>query len=310
MLPGALVVAALAAVRKPSDPGLSGRLLGRDSIVRMALQTTMIVSSSTALAGAAAVLGLQLQRLRHPLEFDGDELATQLTSVNQLALSRRSLEEEWHALRKDPAGKVQTLDAFEGVLRVRLAVAAAEALVRDSRLRELEEVVSARLVAELESSATVLAGSAVLSRETRWAIGWQWGACGWRQCGAQADAAQALSKLHSNLGMLAPLEALYYLDVAKRAIDELLQLGVAEGLVSESRLPQSEYLPRDVLDRILEADDEDAGYDGSHKVLGTKLRAEKQFDLEERVLLEQEEMDAEGSGDSDEAEQGEVEDQG
>ena len=29
-----------------------------------------------------------------------------------------------------------------------------------------------------------------------------------------------------------------------------------------------------------------AGDAGSHKVLGTRLRAEKQFDLEERVLLE------------------------
>ena len=41
------------------------------------------------------------------------------------------------------------------------------------------------------------------------------GACGNRHCGAQADAAQALCKLRANLGMIVPLEALFYLDVAK-----------------------------------------------------------------------------------------------
>ena len=57
--------------------------------------------------------------------------------------------------------------------------------------------------------------SALIGPEGRADIGWQWGACGNRHCGAQADAAQALCKLRANLGMIVPLEALFYLDIAK-----------------------------------------------------------------------------------------------
>ena len=52
------------------------------------------------------------------------------------------------------------------------------------------------------------------------------GACGWRQCGAQADAAQSLCKLRANLGMVVTRSS-PYLDVAKRSLDEVLQIGVS-----------------------------------------------------------------------------------
>jgi hypothetical protein len=98
--------------------------------------------------------------------------------------------------------------------------------------------------------------------------------------------------------MLAALEARFYLDVAVRALDEVLQLCAAEGLLERSRLPRSEYVPRPALERLLAIDEEDTGYDGAHKVLGTRLRAEKQYELEERVLLEENEEAAEGLRDS------------
>ena len=94
----------------------------------------------------------------------------------------------------------------------------------------------------------------------------------------------------ANLGMATSIEARFYLDVAKRAVDEVLLLGVSEGFVRKQMLPASEYLKADQLEQILAADDEDGvgGDGGGTKVLGTRLRAEKQFDLEERVLLEAE----------------------
>jgi hypothetical protein len=57
-------------------------------------------------------------------------------------------------------------------------------------------------------------------------------------------------------------------------------------------------MPRPELERLLAIDEEDTGYDGAHKVLGTQLRAEKQYELEERVLLEEQEEAAEGLRDS------------
>ena len=210
-------------------------------------------------------------------------------------LERKRLEREWKALREAQEGgrigRLPTEEAFSRVLRVRRVIGEAEQLTRkeaEGWNGAVDGLVTRALVRDLEGAATLLASSSVLKAETRSSIGWQWGACGWRGCGAQADAAQALCKLQANLGMIAPLEALYYLDVAKRAVDEVLLLGVAEGFVTRSALPPSEYLPAEVLDQILALDEVDgtAGDDASHKVLGTRLRAEKQFDLEERVLLE------------------------
>ncbi len=285
--PTVLVAAAALALRTPvEEPAL-----GRAAVVKGALQTTALLGGGAAFATAAAALvGAQAAVLRRPLDFDADPLAVQLRSSNQLAPSRRHLVAEWRALRRQPAGSAQTAAAAERLLHVRLAVAAAEVLAREeARLGELDAAVPAALIDELEAAATVLASSRVLSREARAAIGWQWGACGWRQCGAQADAAQALWKLRANLGMIAPLEARFYLDVAARALDEALQLCEAEGLLARGRLPRADYVPRRALDQLLAADEEDAGYDGVHKVLGTRLRAEKQYALEERVLLEEQE---------------------
>ena len=73
-----------------------------------------------------------------------------------------------------------------------------------------------------------------------------------------------MSKLRVNLGMSTPAETLFYLDVAKRAVDEVLLLGAAEGLVARSALPRSEYLSPAALDDILAVDEEE----------GSKGRAE------------------------------------
>jgi hypothetical protein len=134
----------------------------------MALETTGILGGGAVLATAAAALGAQGALLRRPLEFEADPLAAQLRSSNELAPSRRRLEAEWHALRREPAGREQTAAAAERLLRVRLALVAAEALAReDARLRELDAAVPAALIGELEAAATVLASSRVLSHEAR-----------------------------------------------------------------------------------------------------------------------------------------------
>jgi hypothetical protein len=177
------------------------------------------------------------------------------------------------------------------VLRVRKVIGTAEGYVHADRSFEIDGLLGAQLIRDLESAATVLATSSELSQDARRAIGWQWGACGWRLCGAQADAAQALCKLRANLGMATSLEVLFYLDVAKRAVDEILLLGASEGFLGKHALPVSEYLKTNQLEQILAADDEEgvASDAGGTKVLGTRLRAEKQFDLEERMLMEEEE---------------------
>ncbi|KAL3892970.1 MAG: hypothetical protein SGPRY_014603 [Prymnesium sp.] len=63
--------------------------------------------------------------------------------------------------------------------------------------------------------------------------------------------------------MIVPLEALFYLDVAKRAIDEMLAIGEERGMIDKGVLPKSEYLPPETLDMFLVRDDESGGSEAS-----------------------------------------------
>ena len=79
-------------------------------------------------------------------------------------------------------------------------------------------------------SLMTLTRSPELPREAREAIGWGWSFCGWRRCGAAADVEKALATLRSQWGMLTALEARYLVDVAKRGLDEILDLAYLAGL--------------------------------------------------------------------------------
>lgn len=237
----------------------------------------------------------QWRRLLEPADVGQewqDPLTLSLRSAvgDDARLERRRLEKEWQQLR-DGGGssRAQAEVAVAVVLRVRLALGRADALVKaDSSDWQggVVALITPNAIAELERAATLLSTSPALSADTRREIGFQWGACGWRRCGAQADAAQAMWKLRVNLGMSSAAEARFYLDVAIRSVDEILLLGAAEGLVARSALPRSEYLTPAALDEILAVDDEeDAGYPGARKVLGTRLRGEKMMDVEESMLL-------------------------
>jgi hypothetical protein len=278
-------------------PAAKATLARRDVLLR--------ASALGAAATASALLAAQMQRLLEPA-VPGPEwsdplmLGLQPTSVDA-RLEREKLAAEWRRLQY--AGRSQTEEALLTVLRVRGVLSEAERVAAakdDEWAAAIEGIVTAALVAELETASTALAGSAVLSAEARAAVGWQWGACGWRRCGAQADAAQALCKLRANLGMASPLEATFYLDVALRALDEILLLGAAEGLIPREGLPRGEYLGPASLDEVLAVDDEEEGAaEPVHKTLGTRLRAEKQFELEEAMLLEGEMAGSEAEGDED-----------
>ena len=267
------------AIRRPlpADPAVS-----RDAIVRGTVRAALLAPA----AAASALIALQAARLGGRLDVDADPLSAQLRSSNELAPSRRRLEAEWRALGKEPAGRAQTEDAFERVLRVRRALGRAEDLVRESKMRELDAAVPLSLVRELECAATILARSAVLSSDARTTIGWQWGACGWRQCGAQADAAQALCKLRANLGMVVPMEALFYLDVAKRSVDEMLAVGVSGGWLPATALGERNYLSRDQLELVLPPEDLQSGDANLPVMRGGLTEAEESLEDYEAAQME------------------------
>jgi len=294
------------------DPFLGDSLPRSPRVPRRQLLNRVLQAwTFSAAAMTASLLVGEWERVRSSglvgNEWD-DPLVKELRSATgaPARLERQRLERDWRTIRdaqnNGRDGRAPAEAAFATVLSVRQVLGKAEVLGRaqaDDWAAGLAELITLALVEKFSHAADVLASSRVLSEEARSSIGWRWGAApSAREVGAQADAAQAMCKLRANLGMISPFEALYYLDITKRSIDEILSLGAAEGFVARGALPSSDYLPVKTLDQILALDEVDGDIcllrestcdsdPNSHKVLGTKLRAEKQFDLEESLLLEQ-----------------------
>lgn len=53
-------------------------------------------------------------------------------------------------------------------------------------------------------------------------IGFDWGSCAWRHCGAKADAQEAIAELQSSVGMLEPFECRFIIDIVERSIRDVL----------------------------------------------------------------------------------------
>ena len=229
---------------------------------RVFLQSVLGTVGCSGGACAVSLFILQHRRLANgptadPISSD-DELS-KLRSQNDLAPARKDLEREWNKLRVQRPSVSDTSDAFGTVVRFRNAIDEAYPLAEARQWQALGTKLPASLVTDFEQAATVLASSAALSEEWRSAIGWQWGACGWRHCGAQADATQAMSKLRANCEMLVPIEAIFYLDVAKRATDEVIAIGVLGGWLPRSALGDQVYLSRETLELILPPEDLQSG---------------------------------------------------
>mmetsp|Transcript_9470 Transcript_9470/g.20444 ORF Transcript_9470/g.20444 Transcript_9470/m.20444 type:complete len:527 (-) Transcript_9470:235-1815(-) len=80
------------------------------------------------------------------------------------------------------------------------------------------------------------------TRELQTTIGFDWGSCAWRHCGAKADAQEALAELYSSVGMLEPFECRFIIDIIERSIRDVLA-AVPTNLLPEQKLkPYAPYL--------------------------------------------------------------------
>jgi hypothetical protein len=77
----------------------------------------------------------------------------------------------------------------------------------------------------LDSSCYLLQqADSFLSIDARQVIGFDWGSCAWRHCGALADAQEALDELDHLLGVLQPFECLFCLDIIERSLRDILDV--------------------------------------------------------------------------------------
>jgi len=82
---------------------------------------------------------------------------------------------------------------------------------------------SKALRVDLLDGCSVLRGAVgVLDSDARRDIGFDWGSCAWRHCGASADAQESLAELYNNAGMLEPFECLFTIDIVERSLRDIL----------------------------------------------------------------------------------------
>jgi len=122
-------------------------------------------------------------------------------------------------------------DVNDSVLTVQVAllrILDCEDLARNYEWDQLIATLNEKgLRSDLEKACYVLKGAdRFLSKEARDEIGFDWGSCAWRHCGALSDAQEAIVELDTRVGMLEPYECLFVLDVVERSLRDILAVTI------------------------------------------------------------------------------------
>jgi hypothetical protein len=101
-----------------------------------------------------------------------------------------------------------------------------------------------------------------LSQDIRNEIGFDWGSCAWRHCGALADAQEALDELDHLIGILEPYECLFCLDIVERSLRDILAVTKQ---YHDPTVPVPDYQPIQRMSDVVVAND-----DGEQQLDGTE----------------------------------------
>jgi hypothetical protein len=136
---------------------------------------------------------------------------------------------QWHRRQRVPSWDKSVSEqdvrvAVSHIFRALAAVNQLKVMADDYRWDDLQATVrSPALSDDLETSCSVLRrASFALSDEARSEIGFDWGSCAWRHCGAEADAQEALAELYNLSGVLEPFECRFVLDIVERSLRDVL----------------------------------------------------------------------------------------
>ena len=125
----------------------------------------------------------------------------------------------------------QMKTAVHDLQQVLLEVLELQTLVADYQWDTVHTKIQHDIVPSLEPSATTIRQYIWLHNKNnnnndnpQYEIGFDWGSCAWRHCGALADAQEALDELDHLLGVLAPPECLFCLNVVERSLRDILAI--------------------------------------------------------------------------------------
>ena len=148
------------------------------------------------------------------------------TSISSSSGNEISIENK--AINTDAISRKDVSRSISIVQQALLRILDCEVLARNYEWDQLIATLNERLLrSDLEQACYILkAADEFLSRDQRDEIGFDWGSCAWRHCGALSDAQEAIDQLDMQIGMLEPYECLFVLDVAERSLRDILAVTV------------------------------------------------------------------------------------
>ncbi|CAB9507163.1 expressed unknown protein [Seminavis robusta] len=180
----------------------------------------------------------EIERLRILEQQDNERssLVPEIRAYNEVMLEHRQ--------ERVPRWKKQQLDSSKIMARssqqaveaavtdmqgILLQVLQLKTMANDYQWEQMHVTIQHSMTPKLEPSAAVLRRSILGAAPPNSLnnvddIGFDWGSCAWRHCGALADAQEALDELDHLLGVLEPPECLFCLDVLERSIRDMLTL--------------------------------------------------------------------------------------
>lgn len=150
--------------------------------------------------------------------------AWEIPSYNEIMLNHRTNRvPEW---KQNFISQSDVVNAVDDIVR---ALEAVEELKLDAldynyvnmQMKLRQPILTSRLS---YSTSILQQAKEYLNPEARATIGFDWGSCAWRLCGAKADAQEALAELYNSIGMFEPFECLFTLDIVERSLRDMLDV--------------------------------------------------------------------------------------
>jgi len=176
-------------------------------------QTTSLVKENS--WGASTVKGLAFgESQRLGLDYQ-DDLVHVVPSYNEIMLQHRQ--------QRVPRWKYSDMPRSQAAHLLLDCLARVQTLqdeAGDYQWTTVSKALRSPPLSQLEPAASAL--RTLVDTKEEQVVGFDWGSCAWRHCGALADAQEALDELEHLMGVLEPYEAVFCLDVVERSIRDIL----------------------------------------------------------------------------------------
>lgn len=183
-----------------------------------------------------------------------------LPSYNEVMLTHRTDRIPlWSTKDKDLlVAKTSRSDVVHSVRAIQIAllrIQDCQELARNYEWDQLTESLNEKILrSDLQNACYILKGAdEFLSREARDEIGFDWGSCAWRHCGALSDAQEAIDALEHQIGMLEPFECVYCLDVVERSLRDMLAV---TNKYADTSIKIPDYVPIQRMSDLTDQDDD------------------------------------------------------